>query len=55
MAIGRRDRALDWLEKGIAVRSGLAFMDAIDPAFGPLVGDPRYEAVLQKIGLKGSN
>jgi tetratricopeptide (TPR) repeat protein len=50
LALGEKDRALDWLERGTSDRGGtyLAFIK-VDPFFDPLRGDPRFEAVVQKV------
>ena len=50
LALGEKDQALDWLERGTRDRGGtyLAFIK-VDPFFDPLRGDPRFEAVVQKV------
>jgi hypothetical protein len=50
LALGEKDQAVDWLERGTRDRGGtyLAFIK-VDPFFDPLRGDPRFEAVVQKV------
>jgi len=50
LALGEKDQALDWLEKGVQI-GGATFLQFIkvDFFFDPLRGDPRFEAVVQKI------
>lgn len=52
VGLGRRDDALEWLERAKASRS-LANHTYIryDPAFDPLSGDPRFEALLRSVNL----
>jgi serine/threonine-protein kinase len=49
--LGERDRAFEWLERGFSGRAyGLVFV-ATDPRFEPLRGDPRFTALVRKVGL----
>jgi TolB-like protein/Tfp pilus assembly protein PilF len=50
LALGDKDQAVDWLERGTRDRGGtyLAFIK-VDPFFDPLRGHPRFEAVVQKV------
>ena len=52
VALGEKDEAMKWIEKGIAERSnGVAYLVA-NPEYDALRGDPRYEAILTRVGLK---
>jgi len=47
--LGDKNRALDWLNKGVEERSASMVFLKVDPFFDPLRGDPRFEAFAQKI------
>jgi TolB-like protein/Tfp pilus assembly protein PilF len=50
LSLGNRDEAVRWLEQGIADHDGVNIgMIKIDPWLDPLRGDPRFEALLQKV------
>jgi hypothetical protein len=50
LSLGNRDEALRWLEQGIADHEGLSMaMFKVDPKLDPLRGDPRFEALVQKV------
>ena len=53
LAMGRRDTAaaLDWLEQGYRERSFFLWTVAVDPVFEPLHGSPRFERIVQQMGL----
>jgi len=52
LALGQRDRALDWLSKAYEqAESAIADM-AIDPRLAPIAAEPRFVAMLQKSGLR---
>ncbi|MDP9292703.1 MAG: hypothetical protein M3O82_10130, partial [Verrucomicrobiota bacterium] len=50
MALGEKDKAIEWLERDYRDRAfvDIAFIK-IDPMLDPLRGDPRFEALVQKI------
>ena len=50
LALGERDKAMEWLERMYIERAGLdlAFIN-IDPMLDPLRGDPRFEALVAKV------
>jgi serine/threonine-protein kinase len=50
LALGEKGQALDWLEKDARERSGFEInFIKVDPYLDPLRGDPRFEALVQKI------
>jgi tetratricopeptide (TPR) repeat protein len=50
-AIGDKDEALDWIEKAYDERSVFATMLLVDTRFNTLRSEPRYQAVLSRMGL----
>ena len=51
-AVGETDKAFDALERAYQARSaGLIYLH-LDPGYEPLHGDPRFGALVQKIGLQ---
>ncbi|HEY4271078.1 MAG TPA: protein kinase [Candidatus Udaeobacter sp.] len=50
LSLGNRDEAVRWLEQAVADHDTLSvMMIKIDPQLDPLRGDPRFEALVQKV------
>ena len=50
LSLGNRDEAIRQLEQGIADHDGLTVsLIKVDPTLDPLRGDPRFEALVQKV------
>ena len=50
-AIGNKNAALDWIEKSYDERSPTATALLVDTRFNTLRSDPRYQAILGRMGL----
>jgi tetratricopeptide (TPR) repeat protein len=50
VGLGERELALDWLERSVG-REMYALYLGVEPTFDPLRGDPRFQAVLKRLGL----
>jgi serine/threonine protein kinase/tetratricopeptide (TPR) repeat protein len=49
--VGERQRAIDWLERAYREHSGDMVFIKADPAFEVLHGDPRFEALVRRVGI----
>src|SRR5690606_526427 len=49
--LGDKEQTLMWLEKGYKDRSFLMIWLKVEPQFDPLRGDPRFDRLVQRIGL----
>jgi serine/threonine protein kinase len=54
LGLGRRDDAIEWLNRAYENRDNWMVYLNIDPMFDELRSDPRYSTLLMKIGLVGS-
>lgn len=50
--LGDRDQAFHWLDKAYDERSDLLTYAKVDPTFEPLRSDPRWPALLERLGLR---
>jgi Flp pilus assembly protein TadD len=50
-ALGDKDLAFDWLRRAIEQHSSSCLLLAVDPAFGALHSDPRFQEAAHKVGL----
>jgi TolB-like protein/DNA-binding winged helix-turn-helix (wHTH) protein/Tfp pilus assembly protein PilF len=51
IALGETDRAFEWLEKAIEARDWQMGLLNVEPAFDPLRSDPRFAALVERVGL----
>ncbi len=51
IGVGDKDKALSYLEKSIAAHSPGLVSLKVDPVYDPLRGDPRFQSLLQRVGL----
>ena len=50
--LGRVDEAFAWIDKLLSERSAVVHQVPVDPQFDPLRSDPRWEKVLERLGLR---
>ena len=51
LALGRKEQALRWLQRAFDDRSRWMVMLRVDPQLDALRGDPRFEALVNKVGV----
>jgi serine/threonine-protein kinase len=51
LGLGEYDLALDWLDRAFTERDGSLILVTASPEFDPLRGDPRFRALLERMGL----
>jgi serine/threonine-protein kinase len=49
LALGDKNEAIDWLEQSYQAKESVIVIIKIDPFLDPLRGDPRFEALVQKV------
>jgi len=52
LGLGERDRALMWLEQGVDRRESNVVWIGVHPAYDDLRGDPRFEKLVARLGLR---
>jgi len=53
LGLGEKEKALDWLEEGCDRRESQLTAIKIHPVYSPLHGEPRFEAMLKRVGFVG--
>jgi tetratricopeptide (TPR) repeat protein len=51
IALGKKDQALEWLEKAYQDRGGSLLLVKVDPAFDSLQSEPRFLNLVRRLGL----
>ena len=51
LGLGDNDQAFAWLERGYEEQSNILIYLKVFPFFDPLRGDPRFAALLHRVGL----
>ncbi|MGH7632010.1 MAG: tetratricopeptide repeat protein, partial [Gemmatimonadales bacterium] len=51
IALGDTDEAFQWIERAFAERRGWLAYLRVEPIFDPIRGDPRFQALLDRMGL----
>jgi hypothetical protein len=51
LALGEKEQALDWLEKSYEDRNWWMPWLKVEPRFDPIRSDPRFVALIRRIGL----
>lgn len=52
VALGDKDQAFEWLEKGYHDRSEHMLYVKVEPLVDPLRDDPRFVSLLKRVGLE---
>ena len=52
LGMGRREEALQWLEKGCEQHSNVVTTLKVEPAFDPVRNDPKFQELLRRVGLR---
>jgi tetratricopeptide (TPR) repeat protein len=50
-AVDEKDKAFEWMERAFEENDPLLMWIKSDPIIKPLKGDPRYDIILEKLGL----
>jgi hypothetical protein len=50
-ALGEKDLALDWLERAYRLGQAAVALIKVEPILDPLRGEPRFDAMVQRLGL----
>jgi TolB-like protein/Flp pilus assembly protein TadD len=51
LALGEKEKALDWLERSYEEQDLECSMLKVEPTLDPLRGEPRFQALMKKVGL----
>ena len=51
IGLGDTDRAFEWLDKAVEARDWQMAMLNVEPAFDGLRSDPRFAALVERVGL----
>ena len=51
LGLGEKEKALDWLEKAFEEQDSVCWYLKVDPIYDPLRGEPRFQALLKKVGF----
>jgi len=52
LALGEKDQAFAWMEKGYQSRAGELPWMIMEPKFDSVRSDPRFDELVQRMGLK---
>jgi adenylate cyclase len=52
LGLGDRAKALDWLERAYEEQDGACWFLKVDPVYDVLRSEPRFQALLRKVGLE---
>ena len=52
LGLGEKEKALDWLEKAYEEQDSACWYLKIDQIYDSIRNEPRFQAILKKIGLE---
>lgn len=52
VGLGEKERALDYFEKAVNLKTGDALFLPVDPALDPLRQEPRFKALLKRFAVE---
>ena len=52
LGVGEKEKALDWLDKSYQDQESACWYLTVDPIYDSVRKEPRFQAILKKIGLE---
>ena len=52
LGLGEKEKALDWLEKSYEDQESACWYLTVEPVYDSVRNEPRFQAILKKLGLE---